>query len=244
MLYTPLRGEIDPDRVLELYEEKHNDQYKVDIVRGQVMEFLEGVQEARYYVEQAKKELDLEETEERLDAMGVQDNEDCDELGEQEHPDYQHCVAGDGEFGEDQAPARSMFRSIDIPNDDELKQKMRSLDPYQKEVVNIGIKYFKDVVKARDNPGNPHPEAPLVMVHGGAGAGKSTSINVLAMFGEKILRKEGDSLSQPYIMKTAFTGCAAANIGGQTLCSAFGLGWDSKLKSMLCLLYTSDAADE
>ena len=84
MLYRPLRGELDPDQVLELYEEKHNDKYKVDIVRGQVMEFLEGVQEARYYVEQAKKELDLQETEEQFDAMGVQDNEDCEEQGEEE----------------------------------------------------------------------------------------------------------------------------------------------------------------
>ena len=43
MLYRPTREEIDPDSVLELYEEKHGDRYKVDIVRGQVMEFLEGV---------------------------------------------------------------------------------------------------------------------------------------------------------------------------------------------------------
>ena len=46
------------------------------------MEFLEGVEEARYYVAQAQKELDLQETEERLDAMGVQDNDDCDEEGD------------------------------------------------------------------------------------------------------------------------------------------------------------------
>ena len=234
MLYRPTREEIDPDRVLELYEEMHGDKYKVDIVRGQVMEFLEGVEEARYYVAQAQKELDLQETEERLDAMGVQDNDECEEEEEEEeHPDYQHCIPGEGEFGaagQQQAP--SIYRSIDIPNDDELKQKMRGLDPNQREVVNIGVKFFRDVVKAREYPENPHPQAPLIMVHGGAGSGKSTTINVLAMYGEKILRKEGDSMSHPIVLKTAFTGCAASNIGGVTLSSAFGIGFDGKPRSM------------
>ena len=234
MLYTPLREEIDPDQVLELYEEMHNDKYKVDIVRGQVMEFLEGVQEARYYVAQAQKELDLQETEEQLDAMGIQDNEDCDEHEEEDHPDYQHCVAEDGEFGnaDNQQQAPNIYRSIEVPNDDELKHKMRGLDPNQREVVNIGVKFFKDIVKSRECPHNPYPQAPLVMVHGGAGSGKSTTINVLAMYGEKILRKEGDSMENPIVLKTAFTGCAAANIQGQTLSATFGLGFDGKPRSM------------
>ena len=40
---------------------------KVDIVKSQVMEHLEGVEEARYYVDQVRKELDLTETSEQLD---------------------------------------------------------------------------------------------------------------------------------------------------------------------------------
>ena len=69
----------------------------------------------------------------------------------------------------------------------------------------------KTLVKAR-KPENALPKPLLVMVHGGAGAGKSTVINVVASWFQKILQQEGDSIDQPYVLKTSFTGCAAANI--------------------------------
>ena len=59
---------------------------------------------------------------------------------------------------------------MDIPSSAELTENTRSLDKYQREVVNIGIKYAKDIVKARKD-GNKAPEAPLLKIHGGAGAG-------------------------------------------------------------------------
>ena len=40
-----------------------------------------------------------------------------------------------------------------------------------------------------------------------------------------ILQKAGDSPEQPYVLKTAFTGTAASNIGGGTLTSTFQLGF-------------------
>ena len=49
------------------------------------------------------------------------------------------------------------------------------------------------MVKAR-REGNSPPPATLLMVHGGAGAGKSTVIKVLAQLTQKILQKEGDEL--------------------------------------------------
>ena len=61
MLYRPTNREIDVDQIESLYEEMIGDKRKVDIVKSKVMEHLEGVEEARYYVEQAKKELDLSE---------------------------------------------------------------------------------------------------------------------------------------------------------------------------------------
>ena len=58
------------------------------------------------------------------------------------------------------------------------------------------MKYAKDIVKARKE-GNQSPAAPLLMVHGGAGAGKSTVIKVLAQWMQKILQKEGDEIESP-----------------------------------------------
>ena len=43
----------------------------------------------------------------------------------------------------------SIYRKIDIPNNVELKKNTRSLDKYQREVINIGVKYAKSIVKAR-----------------------------------------------------------------------------------------------
>ena len=52
------------------------------------------VEEARYYVEQAKKEIDLTETAQNLDPALEQDNADCDEEVDAEHPDFIHIDPG------------------------------------------------------------------------------------------------------------------------------------------------------
>ena len=70
------------------------------------------------------------------------------------------------------------------------------------------------------------------MVHGGAGAGKSTVINVIEQWAQRILQKEGNELNQLCVIKTAFTGCAASNIRGQTLHAAFGFSFGDKHYSL------------
>ena len=94
MLHRPLRDEVPRDDVLALYEEKHDNTLKVEIVKSQVMEFLESVSEARFYAEEALKELDLEVAGELMDAQGEQDNEDCQDEGLQDHLDYLACIPG------------------------------------------------------------------------------------------------------------------------------------------------------
>ena len=228
MLYRPMRGELDPDEVMELYLEEHEGKLKVDIVKSQVMEHLDETEMARHYVTEVQKQIDLEETEAALDAQGLQDNEDCDEEGPELHPDFQHCQQEVGEFGDndscrDKPDYQATLPSrIDMPTDEELKESIRGLDPFQREVVNLVIKHSRDIVKSRKTH-NPYPTAPLLMVHGGAGAGKSKTINVSAMCIEKTLRQAGDNSEQPLVLKTAFTGTAAANIKGQTLSSVFSL---------------------
>ena len=54
------------------------------------MEHLEGVEEARYYIEQVLKEIDLTDVGIQLDATVEQNNADCEEEIMSEHPDYQH----------------------------------------------------------------------------------------------------------------------------------------------------------
>ena len=121
----------------------------------------------------------------------------------------------------------TVYKQVVYPATDELRKSTESLDEFQKEVVNIAVSFAKDVVKARKQS-NVHPKPPLLMVHGGAGAGKSTVINVVAMWVQKILQRSGDALDQPCVLKTAFTGCAASNIEGLTLHGAFGFSFGNQ----------------
>ena len=118
------------------------------------------------------------------------------------------------------------YKQIEIPDDEELKKRTRRLDKWQKEVLNLGIRFAKDIVKGRRH-GNPPAKPVLVMVHGGAGAGKSSVIDVLAPWTQKILQQEGDGIECPCVIKAAFTGTAASNIGGQTLHGAFSFSFDN-----------------
>ena len=81
------------------------------------------------------------------------------------------------------------------------------------ETLNRAIKYSKDIVKSRRDGNVSH--APIyLLIHGGAGSGKSTVIHLVAKWCHLILSKAGDSQDCPYILKTAFTGTAALNIEG------------------------------
>ena len=51
MLYFPHKSEINLEEAPKFFEELYNGQRKVDIVKSQVMEYLQDVTEARYFVE-------------------------------------------------------------------------------------------------------------------------------------------------------------------------------------------------
>jgi hypothetical protein len=98
-------------------------------------------------------------------------------------------------------------------------------------VVDIGIKYAKDIRKS-ENPINRRPAPPHLMVHGGAGAGKTTVIKTLVQHMELILRRPGDETGLPYVILCAPTGAAASLIGGMTLHSAFNFDFSGKFQSL------------
>ena len=105
----------------------------------------------------------------------------------------------------------------------------------QKEVLAIGVNYAKRLVtfsRASPNHKISKPSPPLVIVHGGAGSGKSRVINSLYNMMTHILQKEGDDPSCPYVVLTSFTGAASANINGQTLHSLFGFKFGTTFLSM------------
>ena len=75
------------------------------------------------------------------------------------------------------------------------------------------------------------PNPPLVVVHGGAGCGKSFVINLMTQWQERILKTSGDNPNRPYILKCAFTGAAASIIQGQTLHHTFSFSFGNEFFS-------------
>ena len=72
----------------------------------------------------------------------------------------------------------------------------------------------------------------MLIVQGGAGAGKSMLISIIGQWFERILRQSGDDPQKPYILITAFTGCSAANVDGMTLHSAFNFHFGNEFLSL------------
>jgi hypothetical protein len=231
MLYTPFR-EADLDEyennTAEVYKQKES---WIRSVKAKVMEHLESVEEVRYMVEQANKDKDSGEIGIQMDAAHEQEQEDCHCEGPIQHPDYLHIDTDGIEQADTSKHTATILKKIVIPGLPELREQTRKLDKFQKEAVNISVKYAKDLVKSRRDGNNP-PAPIFITGHGGAGAGKSTVIDIVSKWCHSILSKEGDNTECPYIVKTAFTGTAASNIEGQTLHSSFGFNFDNKHYSL------------
>ena len=95
----------------------------------------------------------------------------------------------------------------------------------------MGIRFAREVVKSLKTV-NPVPKSCKLMVHGGAGSGKSTVINILKQWVHRILQTEGDNPDHPYVVVAAPTGTAAANIRGQTLHTCFGFSFGNEHYSL------------
>ena len=96
----------------------------------------------------------------------------------EENPEF---AAVDPELLDDAEEERARvtdFGRIVVPNREVLKEKTRGLDNDQRKVLDITIKFAKDVLKARSK-GRVLPDPPHLMVHGTAGTGNTRQILVL-----------------------------------------------------------------
>ena len=161
-----------------------------------------------------------------LDAQSRQQDLDDQERGEDLHPSYaaldpsllDDTVEKALDIGEDKS---YKFREITVEEDDELRKMSRELVPEQRLVLNQILEYCKSVMKAKSS--SVVPDQKLLIVHGGAGVGKSAVIRIIAKWAEKTLRKAGDHPNRPRVLITGPTGMACALIEGITIHSAFNL---------------------
>ena len=226
LLYTPYRKEDEIWKKLKgniiLLESD------IRAIKSQVMEHLESAEEARLFVEEALKTHEIGVS---MDPEGEQDRLDCEIDGIMLHPDFEHLNPEDMDLQAEKVSYEKQFRPIEMDTMEDLLRKTRNLDFYQRQVIEKGIRYSRDLVKSLKTK-NKCPDPCSTIVLGGAGSGKSTVINILKQWIHLVLKKEGDDPSLPYVIVTAPTGTAASNVRGQTLHSAFGFNFGNKHYSL------------
>ena len=229
-LYVPFRSEDElfPED-FESCEQKYRECYpSIQYRKSKIMEFLQVVEEGR----ENAQDLINEETAASLDNENVQDNAESLEQGISQVEEFIAMDPSDLNTNEDDpSSSEGFYKRIEIQDEKLLRERTDNLDSDQKLVIDIGITYAKGIVKFRTGNSNI-PEQPLLAVQGGAGSGKSHVIDILAQWIEFILRSSGDNPDHPYVLKCAFAGTAAAKINGQTLTSAFNLGFGNKYRSL------------
>ena len=247
LLYKPHRHESELfanniEKCFALYTEPvecdrfHNTKSKILFVKEQVMEHLQGVDEARMYVESTQKELNLKTIGGDLDSYLEQENDMDDRDYDVPDERFEFLDSDNSNLKLDTCSKtvptpvyESMFRPIFVP--DNINEKTRKLDPDQRLVLNKVIEYCYRLVQCRKYK-TSLPQPLLLMVHGGAGAGKSSLIRLIAEWVQKIMEKPGDHPFHPYIIKTAPTGTAANLIDGQTIHSTFGFSFQNRYTSL------------
>ena len=197
----------------------------IEYARSKTMPFMNDVEEA---IEKAEDLLNEDNIEEELDPEGAQDNAECevegvDDCGEFVAFDY------DKHPKEKSTNKSSLFKRVEVDNS--LHQQTRNLDNDQMFVVAQVINYCKLYARARADESTV-PQPLLFKVVGSAGTGKSHIINLTAQWTEVLLRQSGDDLDQPYCIRLCFTGAAASNISGQTLCSGLKVGFGNKFEPL------------
>ena len=169
---------------------------------------------------------DLTEDQRPCHIGDVLDNQNEQDIEEQNFegvvPDNVYDVRDhDGDFGGQTLEEASIFRTADLSQRDEMNDLVQKLVPEQRRVFDEFIGYAKELRKVKGTGGSK-PKAPLSIVHGGAGSGKSTLIKVLSFWFEYILTTNDErDLNMPMVIRCAPTGMAANNIDGLTVCSAF-----------------------
>ena len=84
LLYKPFKNEIEILEDIETLEAATYSE-QIQCVKQQIMEHLENVTEARYFVEENARN---EETEAELNPEGIQENAECEYEGIIDHPDF------------------------------------------------------------------------------------------------------------------------------------------------------------
>ena len=151
----------DDEKCIEDYE-KYSDSIKN--VKKVVMEWIEDVEEARYFVEEAMKhDVDVEETGETLDPEKHKEDLECDNDGKEEDEQDRHLDPA-GLKDLDFPAAGNWYRKLELLDKNVLEKQTCMLDVWQRKVVDNGLKFVRGLKKfANGFDSLPAPENMVVI---------------------------------------------------------------------------------
>ena len=194
---------------------------KIDIVKRKLFPHLKDVEQGREMV--SKFDFDKASIGQEINPEGEKQDEEDEEIGTEDAEEF----AGLNPDGLDEPRDNNHSGgdyNIRIPEPidyDALLGDTRKLVSEQQTVLGIVVEYCKELQKSKKHPTNFKP--PKLIIHGGAGTGKSHLIKIISQWVQHLLTGAGDDCDTPYIIRTAPTGMAAANIEGSTIHTAFNL---------------------
>jgi hypothetical protein len=226
LLFTPWRDEEselfrnDPEACINLYKERFQ---VLKTNKESIFPYSTEMEEVQQAIDDGTFDFRPAHIYDMLDGHGAQENEDDFGLGMEDDPDFIGCDPAN--LAKDQIVEKYQeesykYRKIQIEEDQELLEMTRKLVPEQMMALEKVVKFSKGVVKSM-KASVDYPEPLLLIIHGGAGVGKSAVIRILSKWAEKILRKAGGHPNKPRVLLTAPTGMATSLIGGITVHSAF-----------------------
>lgn len=198
---------------------------QINKVKNRIMPFLENVEEGMEAAHELRSNIG-----DQLDPQNEQDRLECEDMGLEDNLEYApRDFSGMFEENDTSSPS-GLFKTVTLKSDEDIFKLIHSLDDAQRLVVDIAMKYIKEILVSRKT--TCCIDVPRLIVQGGAGSGKSSVIHVVVQLVERFLRQSGDNLDNPYVLPLAFTGTAAANIDGMTLHSAFNFPFSNDFLSL------------
>ena len=213
LLFCSWRNEVgdfqrhDPKKCIEIYEKRKDEwqRNKKAIFPGEdIIDIIET--------------NDLEEMKplhlyDMIASQNMQQNDDDLDSGVTDDPDYESFgYTGNLAQNCEKITEDCKYRCVKLPNENELKEITRRLVPEQMDALRKIMSTMKNIIRAKENSDFLNKPLRLV-VHGGAGVGKSAFIKAASLQAEKILRQPGDDPNYPHVLICAPTGKAASLIG-------------------------------
>ena len=212
LLYYPFRSESE--LLVNTYLEKLSQPGVLDIVnqnKQNIEPFAELVDEA---FEHYHADLDI-----NMNAFAQQENEEVEDLLSNTNEEL------DEEPNNDAITEASRVFS-DVPcvlPDNEINEKIRSLNKKQREIFDVVLSWANNFVKSK-NCKNVKKINPLnIFLTGQGGCGKSHLVKTIFYALSKLLLRKGTNPDKQRVMLLAPTGVAAVNINGTTIHSGLGI---------------------